>query len=1195
MSVDERTFVAEVASWVTSILDRRPDIPFGPAKVEERATGNMKRHDFLLFRRGTTRVALTGEVKMPDSPKGKSPFDGELVEDAYEKASRKGVPYYFTWNVRDFVLFQTHKDNVPFMDRRVEGPKHVADATVSDDVRRPEVAASIQAFLERFLEDFAALDAGKRPIQDLPLDRRFMLRLEAALEEPISFTEEELGKICRKDSTFRNKLNNWMLYEQGWDVAQDEEGLRINHARAARLTCYGLVTRLVFYEVLRRRFRVLAPLTGMKPQTSQELSQTLSARFAEAITYSLDYETIFRQADLGSELPFLHPDAHRAWGSLIANIEDFDFSRLDFDVIGRMYEQLINPAERRLYGQFYTSPDVVDLINSFCIRSHDDSVLDPACGGATFLVRGYARKRVLAARANVVTDHQKLLREIFGVDIGLLPSQLATINLAVRHVGAESNYPQIARSNFFDAERGYPLLHLPLTGGATRDVVLANLDAVVGNPPYIRQEDIGQELKKRMSNQFAKEWPKQTPLSGRSDIYAYFFTHAGAMLKPEGYLGFVTSVGWLDTDYGFRLQEFLLNNFRIIAVIESQVEKWFEDARVTTAVTIVKREDDEARRRENIVRFIQLRKPLAEIYSEALKAPLSEENEDQRQADMDAVRDLIEEIASNQTTDYWRVRVRKQKDLWDAGRLSLTAGEDVGDGGPRHPTEYTGGKWGQYIRGPDVWFDLLDVVEKHMVPLAHLATVRRGFTSGIDKFYCVRDVTEEEVRRLPKADEFQSKWGITQRDTRKVRIVRDGDGGLHLVEARFMEPEFHSLMEAKSVVIRAEDVSHSVINAAVSRAALRGTRLGEYVRYAEEEGWNTGPTVESRANNGPWYDLGLPPKEERSPIFWPKAQQYRHIVPWNLDKLPCKDRLYDVWPKGHDNPKLLWAVLNSSIAALAKHQFGRPAGIEGNLDTHVIDVNAMLVPDIRMASDEEAQRAVAAVEQMTKRSACRTLPEEFVLHDRQDLDDAVLEILGISDPGKRIELRSRIYAALAELYGATRERELIAQKDRSRSKRKSETTPGDMADELWDQHLGSLSLLEFPLDFVRSGPSRTSIDLPAGPVEVGTAMFDTGKRLRTGTIRVGGTDGVIIDIGSLSQARFAAAMGLCGHQGNVALPSDEQAETAVQEFERYKSELSQRFATLAKERTRDEKKQKAIAEALMRKALVWRRAEASVK
>ena len=144
----------------------------------------------------------------------------------------------------------------------------------------------------------------------------------------------------------------------------------------------------------------------------------------------------------------------------------------------------------------------------------------------------------------------------------------------------------------------------------------------------------------------------------------------------------MTSIGWLDTEYGFRLQEFFLRNFRIVAVIESQVEKWFEDARVTTAVTILRRETDPAERDDNLVRFIQLKKPLAEIYTQALDRPLSDEGEAARQADMDAVRDLIEEIREDQNTDYWRVHVRSQRELWDEGS-NFTTDEDDGGGRSR--------------------------------------------------------------------------------------------------------------------------------------------------------------------------------------------------------------------------------------------------------------------------------------------------------------------------------------------------------------------------------------------------------------------------------------------------------------------------------------------------------------------------------
>jgi type I restriction enzyme M protein len=130
--------------------------------------------------------------------------------------------------------------------------------------------------------------------------------------------------------------------------------------------------------------------------------------------------------------------------------------------------------------------------------------------------------------------------------------------------------------------------------------------------------------------------------TGRTDIYIHFFTHGAALLGTGGYQGFVTRVGWLDTAYGFRLQEFLLKNFRVVAVIESQVEKWFEDARVTTVVTLLQREPAEPARMANADRFMQLRKPLEQIYSETLRGPFNETDEVAHQADLDAVRDLIE-------------------------------------------------------------------------------------------------------------------------------------------------------------------------------------------------------------------------------------------------------------------------------------------------------------------------------------------------------------------------------------------------------------------------------------------------------------------------------------------------------------------------------------------------------------------------
>ena len=110
-------------------------------------------------------------------------------------------------------------------------------------------------------------------------------------------------------------------------------------------------------------------------------------------------------------------------------------------------------------------------------------------------------------------SHESLLSEIFGIDIAAFPAQLSTINLAVRHLSDEANYPRVARDSFFNAQAGIPLYDIPLTGDAVRSIALEQVDAVVGNPPYIRQEGINKVDKDNYRNSPRNaEWPGQTGL-----------------------------------------------------------------------------------------------------------------------------------------------------------------------------------------------------------------------------------------------------------------------------------------------------------------------------------------------------------------------------------------------------------------------------------------------------------------------------------------------------------------------------------------------------------------------------------------------------------------------------------------------------------------------------------------------------------
>src|SRR5438128_4977929 len=129
-----------------------------------------------------------------------------------------------------------------------------------------------------------------------------------------------------------------------------------------------------------------------------------------------------------------------------------------------------------------------------------------------------------------------------------------------------------------------------------------------------RQEKgvIRDQTKEHLYETVKRAWP-DIGLSKQSDLHVYFWPVAAQFLADDGWFGFLTSSSWLDVRYGFSLQRWILRNFRLVAVIESLDEPWFEDARVKTAVTILQRTPDEDRRNNNTVRFVRLFRPLADI------------------------------------------------------------------------------------------------------------------------------------------------------------------------------------------------------------------------------------------------------------------------------------------------------------------------------------------------------------------------------------------------------------------------------------------------------------------------------------------------------------------------------------------------------------------------------------------------------
>ncbi len=102
-------------------------------------------------------------------------------------------------------------------------------------------------------------------------------------------------------------------------------------------------------------------------------------------------------------------------------------------------------------------------------------------------------------------------------------------------------------------------------------------DCIIGNPPYIRQEQI-REIKPLLEKQYRDFY------NSTADIYTYFFALSYQLLKEKGFNAFITSNKYARAKYGAKLREWLLKKTTIVSYMELNALKVFESAAVDTSI-----------------------------------------------------------------------------------------------------------------------------------------------------------------------------------------------------------------------------------------------------------------------------------------------------------------------------------------------------------------------------------------------------------------------------------------------------------------------------------------------------------------------------------------------------------------------------------------------------------------------------------
>jgi Eco57I restriction-modification methylase len=136
----------------------------------------------------------------------------------------------------------------------------------------------------------------------------------------------------------------------------------------------------------------------------------------------------------------------------------------------------------------------------------------------------------------------------------------------------------VANQNFFNWEVAYPGVWAELSSNART----GGFDAVIGNPPYVRQEEIS-AIKPALAKSYTTD-------AGTADLYVYFYEQGIKLLRPGGRMGYVVTNKWLKTGYAEELRRLFAEDVWIEFLADfGHAKHLFPDADVFPCVISVRK------------------------------------------------------------------------------------------------------------------------------------------------------------------------------------------------------------------------------------------------------------------------------------------------------------------------------------------------------------------------------------------------------------------------------------------------------------------------------------------------------------------------------------------------------------------------------------------------------------------------------
>lgn len=218
------------------------------------------------------------------------------------------------------------------------------------------------------------------------------------------------------------------------------------------------------------------------------------------------------------------------------------------------------------HGDVYTLSTVVRYMLDILGYTADAdlsriSILEPSCGEGAFVEEIIARLQQSSKK--------------YGFDLEM------AINRNVSCFDIDKTKLTICESK---VRAIVPTIRLADTVFRSEDFLLAKIDSVdmiVGNPPYVRHEQIPQLLKELYRKEFVS-------FRYRADLYIPFFEKSLRNLNPRGKHAFICSNRWLKNQYGYDLRNIISREFNLEAIVNlEKVNPFQEEVVAYPAITLI--------------------------------------------------------------------------------------------------------------------------------------------------------------------------------------------------------------------------------------------------------------------------------------------------------------------------------------------------------------------------------------------------------------------------------------------------------------------------------------------------------------------------------------------------------------------------------------------------------------------------------